>query len=55
VLTLSCAETGDGDISSLLENNKPAIRKCYRKEMQITMKSEALAKIYVVENEVVRE
>ena len=39
---------------SLLENNEPAIRKCYRKEMQITTKSEAIAKVYVIENEIVR-
>ena len=30
-----------------------ATRKCYRKEMQITTKSEFLAKFYVIENEVV--
>jgi len=40
--------------NTLLNNNEPAIRKCYRKEMQITMKSEAVAKAYVIENEVVR-
>jgi len=37
------------------ENDEPAIRKCYRKEMQITIKSAAKAKVYVIENEVVRE
>jgi len=33
----------------------PAIRKCYRKEMKIAIKSEMIAKVYVIENEVVRE
>ena len=40
--------------SILLENNESAIRKCYRKERLITIKSEAIAKFYVIENEVVR-
>ena len=39
----------------LLENHEPSTRKCYRKEMEITIKSEAIAKVYVIENEVVRE
>jgi len=37
-----------------LVSNEPAIRKSYRKEMQIIVKSEAIAKLYVIENEVVR-
>ena len=36
----------------LLENNEPAIRKCYRKERHIVTKSESIAKVYVIENEV---
>ena len=32
-----------------------AIRKCYRKEGQLTTKSESIAKIYVIENGVVME
>jgi len=39
---------------SLLESKEPAIRKSYRKEMKITTKSESIAKVYVIENEVVR-
>jgi len=37
-----------------MENNEPAIRKCDRKEREIAIKSEAIAKLYVIENEVVR-
>jgi len=33
----------------------PAIRKCDRKEMKIAIKSEAIAKVYVIESEVVSE
>jgi len=47
--------TWSGFFRILLENHESAIRKCDRKEMQITMKSEAIAKVYVIENEVVRE
>jgi len=36
------------------ENNEPAIRKYDRKERDMTIKSEAIAKVYVIENEVVR-
>ena len=37
-----------------LMNHELAIRKSYRKVIGLTMKSEVLAKIYVIENEVVR-
>ena len=32
------------------ENKEPATRKYYRKEMQITIKSETITKVYVIEN-----
>jgi len=38
----------------LLENNEPAIRKSYRKEMLLKTKSEVIAKVYVIENAVFR-
>jgi len=37
-----------------IENDEPATRKSDRKEMEITIKTEAIAKVYVIENEIVR-